>query len=187
MNSTIMAARKSSSSSPTATESRRSLAAIQAASRNHPINPVPPTSLDSSSVSDSPLWAFTALLSMTCDPTSPMSSARLEETLLYLEKEIKQHESPASVELMYKAKMVLYKHLGDRFLLLAAANQGNCEIANAFLMLASDADAKFEECYTLSKKWLKQVRDDEIEALAHQSRIRSQQPAYRVFADDRKK
>jgi len=181
-----MAARKSSANSPTATESRRSLAAIQAASRNHSINPVQPTNIDSSSPSDNPLWSYTALLSSICDPTSALTTERLEQTLDYLGKEIKQHESPSSNELMYKAKMVLYKHLGDRFLLLAAANQGNPEITNAFLMLASDADAKFEECYTLSKKWLKQVREDEIEALAHQSRVRSKKPAYRVFADDQK-
>ena len=167
MNSTIMAARKSSASTQ---ETKRSIAAVVAASSVHSINPIAPNSLDVSAGTDDPLWDFTSVLSLICDPVSPLTSDRIQESLQYLANQTKQYSDVDSVMKAYQCRMVLFQQLSNRFLALCGANQSNPVVAEAFLALSVEAQTQFEVTHDNLRKWQNLASLDEINEVRRKHR-----------------
>ena len=168
----LMAARKTSSTQ----ETKRSIAAVVAASSAHSINPIAPSSLDVAPGTDDPLWDFTSVLSLICDPVTPLTKERIQESLQYLANQTKQYSDVDSVMTAYKCRMVLFQQLSNRFLALCGANQSNAVLAESFMRLSIEAQAQFEVAHDCLRKWKKLASEEEIE----QVRRNRQEFAYGV-------
>lgn len=172
MNINIMASRKASTSQ----ETRKSVATVVAASRVHSINPIAPTSLDSSASTDNPLWDFCTVLALIADPTQSLTTERIEESLNYLSNQVKQYSDFDAVMDSYRCRMVLFQNLSNRFLALCGANQSNPVVAESFMRLSVEAQTQFEEAHDNLRKWKKLASDTEID-LVKRNRIET---AYEV-------
>lgn len=160
MNNNIMAARKTSA---TTSETRRSIAAVIAASATHSINPIAPSSLDVSAGTDDPLWDFCSTLCLICDPSTGLSTERIQESLQYLANQTKQYGDFDTVMKAYQCRMVLFQQLSNRFLALSGSNQANPTVASAFMSLSIEAQREFEESHDNYRKWKKLASEEEIE------------------------
>lgn len=160
MHHTNMTAQKRSGNT---SETKRSIAAVIAASSTHSINPIAPSNFDVSAGTDDPLWDFCSTLSLICDPVTALTSDRIQESLQYLAKQTRQYSDYDSVLTAYKCRMVLFQQLSNRFLALSGSNQSNPIVAEAFMLLSIEAQRHFEESHDNLRKWKRLASEDEMD------------------------